>query len=282
MLIQHRVGKMAVLVIACAVAAAAAEKKEFKYTVGPKASITINNQFGPVSVKPSSGNQVVITAILQSNKVEVDDTKMGDRLELKSHLLQGGNHENASVEYEALVPADASVSIRSTNGPLRAEHLHGDLTLEGDTATMEVHDISDAHVHVNSLNGPITLTNIRNGHVEISSVGGPVTLNSVNGPLVSVMSTRGKIQYDGDFGTAGDYKLTSHSGDIEAIIPANASFDVTAKSMRGDVQNDFPLQPKKHITFLPEKGRSFVGTAGKAASSVLLRTVSGKIRLKKR
>ncbi|HYL15427.1 MAG TPA: DUF4097 family beta strand repeat-containing protein [Terriglobales bacterium] len=282
MVTKQRVGEVAVVVVACVIAVAASEKKEFKYTVGPRASVTINNQFGPVSVKPSAGNQVIITAILQSNKVEVDDSKIGDRVELKSHLLQGATPENARVEYEAFVPADASVSIHSTNGPVRAEQLHGDLTLEGDTATMEVHDISDAHVHVNSLNGPITLTNIHNGHVEISSVGGDVMLNSVTGPLVSVTSTTGKIHYDGDFGIGGDYKLTSHSGDIEAIIPADASFDVTAKSMRGDVQNDFPLQPKQHITFLPEKGRSFVGTAGRAASSVLLRTVSGKIRLKKR
>jgi len=279
---RQRVGAVAVVMIACAIAVSASEKKEFNYTVGPKASITINNQFGPVSVKPSTANQVIVTAILQSNKVEVDDSKIGDRVELKSHLLPGASPVNARVEYEVQVPAHASVPIHSTNGPLRAEQLHGDLTLEGDTATMEVHDVSDSHVHVNSLNGPITLTNIHNGHVEISSVGGEVVLNSVSGPLVSVTSTSGKIHYDGDFATGGDYKLTSHTGDIEAIIPADASFDVIAKSMRGDVQNDFPLQPKKHITFVPEKGRSFVGTAGKAASSVLLRTVSGKIRLKKR
>ncbi|HKN34146.1 MAG TPA: DUF4097 family beta strand repeat-containing protein [Terriglobales bacterium] len=282
MVTRQRVGKVTVILVTCVVVATASERKEFKYTVGPGASVTINNQFGPVSVKPSNGNQVIVTAILQSNKVEIDDSKIGDRVELKSHLLPGASPDNARVEYEVLVPADASVSIHSTNGPLRAEQLHGDLTLEGDTATMEVHDVSDSHVHVNSLTGPVTLTNIHNGHVEISSVSGEVVLNSVSGPLVAVTSTRGKIQYVGDFGTGGEYKLTSHTGDIEAIIPADASFDVIAKSMRGDVQNDFPLQPKHHLTFVPEKGRSFGGTAGKAASSVLLRTLSGKIRLKKR
>jgi DUF4097 and DUF4098 domain-containing protein YvlB len=107
-------------------------------------------------------------------------------------------------------------------------------------------------------------------------------LNSVSGPLVAVTSTNGKISYNGDFGTGGEYKLSSHTGDIEAIVPEGASLDVTARSVRGSVENDFPLQPKAHTTFLPEKGHSFVGTAGKAASSVLLRTISGKIRLKKR
>ena len=70
---------------------------------------------------------------------------------------------------------------------------------------MDVRDISDAHVHVKTLNGSVTLTNIRNGHVEVTSVGGDVALNSVNGPLVQVNSTSGKIHYEGDFGNSGEY-----------------------------------------------------------------------------
>ena len=62
---------------------------------------------------------------------------------------------------------------------------------------------SDSHVHVKTMTGAITLTNIRDGHVEIDSVSGDVTLHSVTGPLVRVSSTSGKIQYDGDFGRAG-------------------------------------------------------------------------------
>ncbi len=283
MLTKRRVGGMVLVFVVCLVALAADQaKKEFRYTVGPKATVTINNEYGPVSVKPSGSNQVIVTATLQSDKVEVDNTNIGNRVELKSHLLSGAKPDNASVDYQVLVPADASVTLRSTNGPLRAEQLRGDVTAEGDTALVDVRDVSNAHVHVYTLSGPINLTNIQYGHVEISSVKGDVVLKSVSGQLVAVTSTSGKISYNGDFGTGGEYKLSSHTGDIEAIVPEGASVDVTARSVRGSVENDFPLQPKAHTTFLPEKGHSFVGTAGKAASSVLLRTISGKIRLKKR
>ena len=98
------------------------------------------------------------------------------------------------------MPADASVTLHSTTGPLHAEKLHGDVILEGNTANVDVRDISDAHVHVKTLNGPVTLTNVLDGHVEITSVSGDVVLNSVNGPLVQVNSSSGKIRYDGDFG----------------------------------------------------------------------------------
>jgi DUF4097 and DUF4098 domain-containing protein YvlB len=128
----------------------------------------------------------------------------------------------------------------------------------------------------------VTLTNIREGHVEITSVSGDVHLNSVSGPLVQVSSTGGKITYTGDFGSGGDYSLISHTGDIEASIPSDASVDVSARSVKGAVENDFSMEPKAHSRFPVVAGRSFVGTMGKAASSVMLRTFSGKIRLKQR
>src|SRR5205807_469753 len=145
-----------------------------------------------------------------------------------------------------------------------------DVSLEGSGGAVDVRDISDAHVHVKTMNGAVTLYNIHNGHVEVDSLSGDVTLNGVTGQLVQVMSTSGKINYIGDFGSSGEYRLSSHSGDIEATVPASTSADVSARSERGQVEDDIPLQPKTH-TWLPVKqGSAFVGTMGKAASSVVL------------
>jgi len=271
------------VVVAMSMIAAAADpaKKEFRYTVGPQASVNIHNEYGPVSVKPSNGNQVVVIAILHSDKVEVLQSQNGDRVEVRSHLLNGATPETGAVEYEVVAPVETRLSIHSTDGPLRAEQLRGEIAFEGDTAPVDVHDVVTPHMHIYTLNGAITLTNIV-GHVEVSSVGGDVTLNSVTGPLVSVSSTSGRIHYNGDFGIGGDYKLISHTGEIVATVPADASLDVNAYSARGEVENDFPLHPKSHISIIPKGGRALFGTAGKATSSVVLRTFSGKIRLKKR
>ena len=186
------------------------------------------------------------------------------------------------MDYEVLIPVDGSINLESTTGPLSAEKLHGDVEAEGANAAVDVREISGSHVHVKTMAGPITLTNIRDAHVEVDSVSGDVTLNSVTGPLVRVSSTSGKIQYDGDFGHAGEYRFNSHSGNIDATIPDDASVDVKAQSVRGQVQSDVQLQPKVHTSFLVKEGSSFAGTINKAASSVWLRTFSGKIHLKKR
>lgn len=258
--------------------------KELHFNVGPKAGVSINNPYGSISVKPAPSNVVVVNATLSSDKVEIDSSQTGNRVDIQSHLLAGANAESGHVDYEILVPIDASVSMHSTTGPMRAEGLHGDMTLEGAEATVDVRDISNAHVHVRTLDGPVTLTNVLEGHVEVDSLTGSITLDRVNGPLVQVISTSGGITYTGDFGDGGEYRLTSHSGDIDAIVPDSASADVTASSVRGEVRDDVHLQPKTHTSFILKEGSAFVGTMGRAAvsSTVVLRSFSGKIHLRKR
>jgi len=263
---------------------AAQTHKDYRFNVGPKAGVSVNNPFGSVSVKPATGNVVVINAVLYSDKVEVDNNLVGNRVEIQSHLLPGGDADSGRVDYEILVPADASITLHSSTGSLHAEKLHGDVTLEGAAATVDVRDISNAHVHVKTLNGPVTITNVQDGHVEVDSLSGEVTLTSVTGPLVQVISTSGGINYIGDFGDRGEYRLTSHSGNIEATVPGSTSADVSARSVRGEVHDDIPLQPKTHTWFPTNNGSAFWGTMGQTtmSSTVVLRSFSGKIHLRKR
>jgi len=264
--------------------ALAESRKEYHFNVGARAGVSVNNPYGSISVGPSTGNTVVINAILHSDKVEVDNSQSGNRVEVQSHLLPGADAVSGRVDYEIFVPVDASVTLHSSTGPLRAEKLRGDVTLEGAAATVNVRDISDAHVHVKTVSGPVTLTNVQDGHVEVDSLSGEVILDQVNGSLVQVISTSGRISYTGDFGHSGEYRLTSHSGDIDAIVPDGTSADVMARSVRGEVRDDIPLQPKTHTWFAIQEGRAFMGTMGRAAvsSTVVLRSFSGKIHLRKR
>jgi DUF4097 and DUF4098 domain-containing protein YvlB len=283
-MVSKRAAGLATVTIILLGTLVAESKKELHFTVGPRAGVSVINPYGSISVKPSSGNTVMVTAVLHSDKVEVDNNQSGNRVDIQSHLLPGADAQSGRVDYEILVPADASITLHSSTGTLHAEKLHGDVNLEGPGANVDVRDISNAHVHVKTMNGAVNLDNIQNGHVEVDSLSGEVTLNSVNGSLVQVVSTSGRINYIGDFGNSGEYRLTSHSGDIDATIPEWTSADVSARSVRGEVHDDIPLQPKTHTYFPLDKGRAFAGTVGRVAvsSTVVLRTFSGKIHLRKR
>src|SRR3954468_5851186 len=257
-------------------------KKEFKYIVRNGASINVMNQFGTVNLKPASGSQVIVVANSHSNKVEADCSQSGNRIEVRTHFLEKANDDEGKIDYEIQVPNGATVSAQVANGSITAEHLNGDVTLKGDSASLEARDINNAHVHAHTVSGPITLANISGGHVEAGTGSGKIMLTNVTGPSVTVNTTSSAISYDGDFGAGGAYQLSSHSGPIEVALPANASVELKAESVNGSVQNDFPLQQKKHSDFTPQAGKSFQGFANSGSSSVQLHSFSGTIRVKKR
>src|SRR5258708_11494850 len=84
--------------------AAAQEKKEFSCTVGPGAVISVTNNYGPISVKPSGSSQVVVATVSHSDTVSLVNQQHGNRIELRSISSRQGTN---LVEYTVLVPAAA-------------------------------------------------------------------------------------------------------------------------------------------------------------------------------
>lgn len=269
-----------VLALAGVAYGAGENRKEMRFKVGKHPVVSINNPYGPVMVKAGAAHAVVVTAILHSDKVELDQSKSHNRVDVVSHLLAGADQNTGIVEYTVEVPADANVTLHSESGRIHAEKIHGDITVAGNEGPIDVSDCGGGHVHVRTLNGSVNLNNVH-GHIEIMSLGGDVQMNQVSGTLVAVNSNSGKIKYAGDFGDEGEYDFTSHTGDIEAIAPALASIDVLARSDQGKVDSDFSLEPK-HTPFTSKVGSAFHGTLNMAGSSVRLISFSGKIHLKKR
>jgi Putative adhesin len=271
---------VSVLAITGLAFAAGESRKDLHFKVGKHPTVSINNPYGPVVVKAGATREVVVTAILHSDKVELDQSKSHNRIDIVSHLLAGADQKTGIVEYEVQVPPDANVTLHSDTGRIHAEKLQGDVMVAGSEGPIDVIDCAGGHVHVRTLNGSVNLSNVH-GHIEIMSMGGDVFMNQVSGTLVLVNSNSGRIKYAGDFGDDGEYDFTSHTGDIEATAPAFASIEVLARSDQGRVDSDFSLEPK-HTPFLASAGSAFAGTLGKAASSVKLFSFSGKIHLKKR
>src|ERR1017187_10221731 len=114
-----------IAVLAGTLLAGAETRQELRFKVGRKASVSINNQYGPISVKAGAKREVVVTAVLHSDKVEVDQSHRGNRVDIVSHLFSGADQTTGQVDYEVTVPADASVTFTSMTGPLRAEKLQG-------------------------------------------------------------------------------------------------------------------------------------------------------------
>src|ERR1700674_5434081 len=237
--------------------------------------VSITNNYGPITVKPSGSRQVVVETVSHSDAVGLVNEQDSDRIELRSISSRPGTD---LVDYTVLVPMDAFVSLRSSDGTLRAQGLRGDVILEAAAASVEVTGISDAHLHVKTLSGPITLTDIRNSHLDIHSVSGNVTIRNVTGPSVEVNSGSGRISYQGDPGSAGEYQLTSHSGDLDISIPASALVNIKARSIKGQSDPEFPIASG----FSAPGAQNLLLKPGMTIGSRFeLRSFRGKIRLKR-
>lgn len=281
----NRGAKLAAVVLLgfVGITASAQTRKDLKFNVGPGASVSVSNDLGPVTVHAGSSNLVLVSATLRSDQVELDPTQSGSRIDLHTrYLKQQLSGDAARVDYDITVPSDCTVIVHASTGPIVINRLRGDITAEGDAANIDVKDAANGHVHLRTVKGTVSLSNVSNGHVEISSLSGPVTLTNVSGQRVEINTTTGKVTYRGDFANNGDYEITTHSGDIEIFMPANASTDISLRSVTGKVENDFPFQPKLQTSFAGTKaGSSFAGTSNKGGSSVVLRSFSGTIRVKK-
>src|SRR5579859_148366 len=268
-----------------ATAHASDNRKEARVEIAPGGNVTVVNGGGSVTLRSAPGHQVLIAYTTHSDKVEVDQNATADkqRIEFLTHALAGQkpSADAARVDYEITLPPGVSVNVTTVSAAITANGLSGDLTLSSETGQIDVHNMSKSYLHVRSMNAPVSLTAITGTHIDVQSSGGAVHLSKVTGPRVAVATANGNIDYHGDCAGAGDYRFSTHTGDIEMWLPAYASVDLSARSRSGSVENEFPLEEKQHQVNPPIQGRSFAGTSNSGSSSVELQSISGKIRVKK-
>jgi DUF4097 and DUF4098 domain-containing protein YvlB len=273
------------LAICFSAAHAADSRKEARIDIAPGGTVNIVSGGGSIALHSGAGHQLLVSYAVHSAKIEVDQSSSDNkqRVELLTHALPGEKPtaDEAKVDYDVTVPAGVSVNVSTTSAPITADGISSDIELSSETGQITVHNIAKSHVHVRSVTAPVTLQNVTMSRVDIQSTGGAVQLKNVNGQRLAVGTTSGNIDYEGDCSGGGSYTLTTHTGAINVTLPATASVDLTARSTTGTVENDFPLQQKPHISFVPQQGRSFAGTSNSGSSSVELQSFSGKIRVKK-
>jgi DUF4097 and DUF4098 domain-containing protein YvlB len=105
-----------------------------------------------------------------------------------------------------------------------------------------------------------------NGNVVVSGPG-PVSASTVNGSVEAV------IESGAD---SGDIELRTVNGSVSATAPAGINANLSASTVTGDIQSDFPLTVQGR--FGP---RRVSGTLGNGGRSINLNTVNGSITLRR-
>jgi hypothetical protein len=179
---------------------------------------------------------------------------------------------NISISYEVTVPADTtlaastgsgSISVGAIRGPARVKSGSGSVTvgrvgghveastgsgsvkvdgaasLKANTGSGSIHAAAVAGpTEASSGSGSITVAQAGKGDVNVSAASGGITLTGVDG-AARVHSSSGSIRIDGR--PAGPWSLHSSSGGITITVPADAAFDLDARTSSGTIDSAHPV-----------------------------------------
>jgi DUF4097 and DUF4098 domain-containing protein YvlB len=254
--------------------ASAQPSKEFSFTVRPRPVVSITNNYGSITVKPSGTKRVVVKSMAHSGDVTFENEQHGNRISLRSI---SGHSGTDIADYTVFVPAD-SIVVAASRGTITIKGVSGHLTLETRSAAIEASDIDSAYLHVRTLDGPITLNDIHDSQIDVYSNDGNIKLSNVARSRVDLGSGSGRVEYTGDPGSDGQYSLMSHSGDLEISIPANAFVQIETRSV--NKQSDKGNQERLNHSATNQR-KLLLKEENANMSRFVVRSLTGRIRLKR-
>jgi len=260
-------------------------EKTFETTTSPR--VTISNLMGQILVRGWDKQQVHVVCTVLSPHVEVDSevlppNEIADKIHFATHILDPlvtGKEQTA--DYSLDVPLGSRLDIRNPQGSVRIEKFQGDdASVESVGGEILVSDFS-GHLFVRSIGGNIDVIRA-SGRVEAYSITGDLHFVSPATSKLRATTTSGRILFEGDFAEGGDYSLSAYSGDMEVVCPRSASFEVSAKTVRGKLENEMPMTIRHQPATPLSSANSLFGTHLTGKATVSLKSFSGTIRIRQR
>lgn len=261
--------------------ASRAERIEQTFAADSDSVVEIRNLNGRVTVRSWSQPQVKVVALRRSRAVEVHLEQNANHIHVHTHMLQASTPASErSVDMEVWAPANANLEIRLEAGTLQVENFTEDINAEAVAATVLLRNLS-GHTSVQTLNGSIRAERC-SGRMEATSISGSLEFSDMTSRFLVARTTSGDIYYEGNFRPGGSYDFLNHEGSIDLRVPANASFELRANSVKGEVQNELPITSHQHGRLpRPSTARSLLGTVQTGEAMVRVTSFSGTIRLRK-
>jgi DUF4097 and DUF4098 domain-containing protein YvlB len=205
------------------------------------------------------------------------------------------------------ITGNSSVVMRK--GSLTAAHLKGDLSVDGRLDDTNISDVSGKLEMTGDYFGDMSLAGIRQGvrfkssrtDMEFSRLDGDLSMESgdlqaksVAGPLrlltrskdihldnvtgdVKVENSNGSVELHAGKLPLGSMQIDNSKGDIQVVLPTEATFSLSARTRDGDIESDF-----NQIQVNSDHGQSTAsGTVGSGASRLEINNQYGSIEIRK-
>jgi Putative adhesin len=272
----------AVLLIAL-VLPVSAHRLEKHFTVKGHPVITVRNAQGRIEVKSWQRPEVVVVGNHASSKVETDTEQAGDRIEVLTHVLsEKVSPSDLQADYTITVPEESELRVTTDSGTIVVNHVFGDMTFDTVSSDVQLQEVA-GYLAVKTIGGSVECTRCA-GRMDVNSISGNVRLLEPQLNSVRVQTSSGNIFFDGKFLPQGIYILKNYSGLIEVRFADTDSFDLSANSLYGHVENQANVKPDTHGLRRPPArfAKGLFGTVNEGQAKVELSSFNGTIKILKR
>lgn len=255
---------------------------EKQFAVEPHPLITIHNPSGTLVISSWSKPTVSVVADHNSEKVEVDAAQVGNRIDIDTHILaENVSPDELRANYVVTVPEDSELQVHSDSGTISISKILGDTNVETVAAGIDAEDIG-GYLVVQTVGGGFQCMRCT-GRIEVHSISGDLRLVDDHSSSIFAQTSTGNILLDGDFLPNGVYQLKNYSGPINVRFSNGDSFDVTATSLYGKVDNQAKLVPPTHPNQRPPRHSvSLFGSFNQGRAKLELSSFNGIINIHKR
>lgn len=272
-------------------------------TVSGPVDLDLETGSGHVEVHPGASGRVDVRSTVRVSarrrgRAEAEEVlkqiESNPPIEQTGNEIRIGHIENpdyrrdVSISYEITVPPDTKVRSHTGSGRQTITGIAGPVDANTGSGRIQINDIN-SNVSANTGSGSIVAEGIGGGfrgttgsgsvrlrqtaagNVEVSTGSGRVELSGVKGEL-RARTGSGRISVDGE--PAGRWDLQASSGSVLVRLPAQAAFNLDARSGSGGVTVDHPVTVQGRI-----RRNELVGTVRGGGFPLDVRTGSGSIRI---
>jgi hypothetical protein len=266
----------------CSAVTAAPRRQEQHFKVAAHPVITIHNPNGLITVKAWTKAEVMVISTPASDRIEVDAEQMGNRVDVSTRELSDSvAPDDMRADFQINVPEDAELQIHNDAGNVSVANVLGDMNVETVAAGVDLEDAA-GYLTVKTVGGSFTCMRCA-GRIEASSISGNFRLLDLRSYHVWAQTSSGNILFNGEFLPNGTYSLKNYSGVIEVRFSPGDSFDLSATSLKGKVNNEAKLTPSAHQHhFMPKWGNALFGTFNEGRAKIEMTSFDGTINILKR
>jgi hypothetical protein len=258
-----------------------AQRTEKHFKVEARPVITVHNPNGTITVKAWTKPEVMVSANQTTGQVEVDAEQTGNRVDIMTRQLADAGPDDFRADYEIRVPQDAELQIHDDSGAVTVANVLGDMNVETVGAGVDLEDAA-GYLTVKTVGGSFQCLRCA-GRLEVSSISGNFRFVDIRTYNLRAQTSSGNILFSGEFLPNGMYRMKNYSGVIEVRFSPGDSFDLSATSLKGKVNNEAKLTPPAHQDHLLSRfGNSLFGTFNSGRAKVELSSFDGTINILKR